>query len=226
MENNLGVHRGVILLAARILNLIADKVQLDGVQSRPLRRPHPGDLEHLLSADTASPLDLIAKDLHHDLLQWRFRLPTIALDERAQLRSLATWHACNILIERELYAASRDDPAVQGSVECILELCAEATSGKIEYLNSVSCVARPNDRFLKVSRRQSLMVAGVQATTAAQRVNIRALIQSFEAQCGEELQVMLEVLEESWSRADAGADNEALGWRQILLDIGKPVLIG
>jgi hypothetical protein len=70
------------------------------------------------------------------------------------------------------------------------------------------------------------MVAGIQAITAAQRINIRDLIQSFEAQCGEELQVMLEVLEESWSRADAGADDEALGWRQILLDIGKPVLIG
>jgi hypothetical protein len=229
VENNLGVHRGIILLQARIINLIADKIQLDGVHRwRPLRRPRAADLEHLLSAEDASPslaLDSRAKDLHHDLLQWRFRLPTIALDERAQLRSLATWHACNILIE-ELYGAARDDPAVQGSVDCILELCAEATSGKIEYLNSVSCVAFPNVRFLKFSRRQSLMMAGIQAITAAQRVNIRSLIQSFEFQCGEELQVLLEVLEESWSRADAGADDEALGWRQILLDIGKPVLIG
>lgn len=70
------------------------------------------------------------------------------------------------------------------------------------------------------------MAAGVNAIRVEQREAIRNLIHSFEAQCGEELKVLLEVLEESWARADAGADSEALGYRQILLDLGKPVLIG
>ncbi|KAJ9114266.1 hypothetical protein QFC22_005718 [Naganishia vaughanmartiniae] len=108
----------------------------------------------------------------------------------------------------EVYEAGRTDPVVQSSVDCVLELCLEASNYKIEYLNS------------------SLLIAGTNAITEEQRATVRSLVVSFEAQCGDELQVLLEVLEESWNRADAGADDEAINWRQILLDIGKPVLIG
>jgi hypothetical protein len=70
------------------------------------------------------------------------------------------------------------------------------------------------------------LIAGINAISAEQRATVRSLVVTFEAQCGDELQVLLEVLEESWIRADAGADDESTNWRQILLDIGKPILIG
>lgn len=70
------------------------------------------------------------------------------------------------------------------------------------------------------------MAAGINAVKVEQREAITSLIHSFEAQCGDELSVLLEVLVESWARADGGADEEALGYRQILLEIGRPVLIG
>ncbi|GHJ85866.1 hypothetical protein NliqN6_2268 [Naganishia liquefaciens] len=203
VENNLGIHRGLLLLQAKILNLIADRIHLDQCYLPDIAIP--------LSTARAShhpTIDSTAKGLHHELLEWRFRLPTIALGAGAQLRSLATWHECNIMLERDVFGASRYDLAVQGSVDCILELCAEATSDKIEYLNP------------------SLMTAGVNAIRVEQRDAITSLIHSFEAQCGDELSVLLEVLVESWARADTGANEEALGYRQLLLDIGKPVLIG
>lgn len=155
VETNLGIHRGLLLLEARILNLIADKIQVDQMDhSNHLRPPRQPATAPLLPADLMASLHAIgstAKDLHRQLLEWRFRLPTIALGVGTQLRSLATWHECNILLEREVFGATRQDSAVQGSVDCILELCAEATSDKIEYLNSVrvasplnACISDPS----------------------------------------------------------------------------------
>lgn len=46
----------------------------------------------------------------------------------------------------EVYEAVKIDPVIQSSVDCVLELCLEASNYKIEYLNSVS-----NSRLVEVN---------------------------------------------------------------------------
>jgi hypothetical protein len=87
--------------------------------------------------------------LQQDLEQWYAQSPGMAMDPRTHMGSLAMWHACKILLRRDLQNQSRADSDIQASVRATLELCLEA-GDKIEYMNWVSkrggasCVPLPS----------------------------------------------------------------------------------
>lgn len=62
------------------------------------------------------------------------------MDTRTRIGSLAYWHLCMILLEKDLKGGRIDDPAVQSSARTILDLCVE-TGDKIEFMNWVRRLA-------------------------------------------------------------------------------------
>ena len=64
------------------------------------------------------------------------------------------------------------------------------------------------------------MVAGCNLLSPVLRARCRELLKSFQYQCCYELEVGMRVLEEVWLRIDAGADDEACDWREVMTELG------
>lgn len=59
------------------------------------------------------------------------------MDDRTRIGTLGYWHACVILLLRELESRKRTDEEVQDSAQRILDLC-DAAGEKIEFMMWVS----------------------------------------------------------------------------------------
>ena len=70
------------------------------------------------------------------------------------------------------------------------------------------------------------MVAGCNILSPVLRARCRELLKSFQYQCCYELEVGMRVLEETWIRVDAGADQEACDWREIMVELGCTSFFG
>lgn len=73
---------------------------------------------------------------------------------------------------------------------------------------------------------QPLVVAGSVITDVATRDRLRAIVASFAYQCCEEIVVISRVLESMWDRLDGGRGGRLMDWQEVLLELGKPVLLG
>jgi hypothetical protein len=152
------LQRRIIRLALTAANLVAEcrtlkKYNIDFVHKVSYRQADiltrlsgvmdvSGTFAHAELEDSVSRLQ-------QDLEQWYAQSPGMAMDPRTHMGSLAMWHACKILLRRDLQNQSRADSDIQASVRATLELCLEA-GDKIEYMNWVSkrggasCVPLPS----------------------------------------------------------------------------------
>lgn len=120
--------------------------------------------------------------------------------------SMALWHSAQIIVLRDLQKRGRDDADVQSSAAAILELCIEA-GDKVEFLN------------------WSLVIACSVLLDPGKRDEARGIVKTFAYQCCHEIESSRMVIEEMWRRIDEGYDDEACNWREVLLEIGRPVLL-
>ncbi|WVQ71770.1 hypothetical protein IAR50_001311 [Cryptococcus sp. DSM 104548] len=142
------------------------------------------------------------------LAQYRVVLETEALTPRVRQGSLAAWHACNIEVRRTLLRQTRDHQETQNSAMSIIELCELiATSGKVEYLNWVLLAAASVVRRLE------------------QRKRITHLLDSFITQCAYDIDAMKAITAEMWKRMDQHGDDDAVGWREVMVELGLPIIM-
>ncbi|GFZ42328.1 hypothetical protein JCM24511_00043 [Saitozyma sp. JCM 24511] len=216
IEASYGLQRRIIRLALTAANLVAEcrtlrKYNIDFVHKVSYRQADiltrlsgvmdvSGTFAHAELEDSVSRLQ-------QDLEEWYTQSPGMAMDPRTHMGSLAMWHACKILLRRDLQNQPRADSDIQASVRATLELCLEA-GDKIEYMN------------------WPLLIAACNATSAEDREKSRTVLRTFSYQCCYEIEVVQLVVEEMWRRIDEGRDDESCGWVEIMMELGCPVLIG
>jgi hypothetical protein len=59
-----------------------------------------------------------------------------------------------------------------------------------------------------------------------ERDRVRQLFKVFAYQCCYEIEVLSRIIEAMWERMDQGRDDEATSWREVMVEIGWPVLLG
>ena len=60
----------------------------------------------------------------------------------------------------------------------------------------------------------------------ADRDDVQKLLDVFAYQCCYEIEVLRQIIEVMWERMDQGRDDESVGWTEVMVEIGWPVLIG
>lgn len=73
---------------------------------------------------------------------------------------------------------------------------------------------------------QPLMIASSVLLTPETRTAARDLLKTFQYQCCYEAEGTLSVVEEVWRRVDEGRDEEACGVAEVMLEMGRPILLG
>ncbi|KAK8866193.1 hypothetical protein IAR55_001344 [Kwoniella newhampshirensis] len=202
IESSTGLHRTIIGLFARVLDLTFEARLID----RGLNTNHD---HSRLTAGVPWPntgFQARVAMLCEEIRVWPLIVaPRITL-KRTLDGSLALWHGLHILLIRDLLHKSRTDPAIRHSAEAILDTCARV-GDKVEYMN------------------WALLFACSTLDRPAQRDRARDVLKSFRYQCCYEVEVIESIIEECWKRIDDGLDEEACSWREILLEMGCSVLL-
>lgn len=206
IESLVGSDRGILRLVSCVLTIYAAWLrfeshyqplhELDGIHHPPTS----ATMEHM-------SLNRRLADIQMDLANWRAEAPTRYMSARTLVGSMALYHTCQILILRDMQKRARDDVDVQAAAYAILELCIEV-GDKVEFLN------------------WPLIAASSVILEPAKRDVARGIIKTFAYQCCHEIESTRMVIEEMWRRIDEGYDDEACNWREITVEIGRPVLIG
>lgn len=174
---------------------------------RPLAELDPAVSLHSPAAMERMALSRRLSDVQIDLSTWRAEAPARYMAPRTMIGSMTMWHGLQILMLRDMQKRGRDDADVQSSASAILELCIEV-GDKVEFLN------------------WSLIISASVLIDPDKRNSARGVIRTFAYQCCHELEAAREIIEEMWRRMDEGRDDEASNWREVAIEIGRPVLIG
>ncbi|TYJ54987.1 hypothetical protein B9479_004298 [Cryptococcus floricola] len=196
-EQCIGLHRGIVRLLSRTHSLIFESSQF---------------ARHISLAAPFLPTS--RPDLRHRIFQlcadldaWRVGvLPGIG-DKRTHDGSLAMWHAVGIMVERGLLGRGREDEGVQRHALETMDICV-GVGPKIEYMN------------------WPFLIASSVFYRDLERDRARNVIKAFVYQCSYELDILGTVSEECWRRIDAGMDEEACSWQEILMEMGYAVILG
>jgi hypothetical protein len=70
-----------------------------------------------------------------------------------------------------------------------------------------------------------LIIAASVILDEGSRRSVEGLLETFEAQCCYDIQVIKLLVKEMWERIDEHADDEATSWREVLVELGFPVMI-
>ncbi|WWC87076.1 uncharacterized protein L201_001962 [Kwoniella dendrophila CBS 6074] len=146
-------------------------------------------------------------ELRNDMSSWILNVPQTIKRKRTKDGSLASWHAFQILISRDLLKLPRSNNQIQKSADIVLDTLSQV-GDKVEWLNF------------------SLIITCTVLITPEQRQRAREVLRWFRVQCCYEIDVLESVAEECWKRIDDGLDDEACSWREILLEMGCSVLLG
>jgi hypothetical protein len=193
-------------IVATILALYAEWRAFEA-HYRPLNELDPAVSLHSPAAMERMELSRRLADCQIELATWRAEAPARYMDQRTMVGSMALWHEAQIIVLRDMQKRGRDDADVQSSAAAVLELCIEA-GDKVEFLNwpfAIACSV-----LLDPDKRETA----------------RGIVKTFAYQCCHEIESVRVLIEEMWRRIDEGYDDEACNWREVLLEIGRPVLIG
>ncbi|ODN78063.1 hypothetical protein L202_05143 [Cryptococcus amylolentus CBS 6039] len=202
-EQCIGLHRGIVRLLSRTHSLISESSQF--AHHIALSPAAPFSFPFL---PTSRP-DLRPRifQLCADLDAWRVGvLPGIG-DKRTHDGSLAMWHAVGIMVERGLLGRGREDEGVQRHAVEVMDICV-GVGPKIEFMN------------------WPFLIASSVFYRDLERDRARDVIKAFVYQCSYELDILGTVSEECWRRIDAGMDEEACSWQEILMEMGYAVILG
>ncbi|BEI82478.1 hypothetical protein CcaverHIS002_0303460 [Cutaneotrichosporon cavernicola] len=206
IEALVGYDRSLMRIVGTILALYSEWRAFEA-HYRPLNELDPAVSLHSPAAMERMELSRRLADCQIELATWRAEAPARYMDQRTMVGSMALWHEAQIIVLRDMQKRGRDDADVQSSAAAVLELCIEA-GDKVEFLNwpfSVACSV-----LLDPDKRETA----------------RGIIKTFAYQCCHEIESVRVLVEEMWRRIDEGYDDEACNWREVLLEIGRPVLIG
>ncbi|KLT46037.1 hypothetical protein CC85DRAFT_325289 [Cutaneotrichosporon oleaginosum] len=206
IEALVGYDRSLMRIVATILALYAEWRAFEA-HYRPLNELDPAVSLHSPAAMERMELSRRLADCQIELATWRAEAPARYMDQRTMVGSMALWHEAQIIVLRDMQKRGRDDADVQSSAAAVLELCIEA-GDKVEFLNWPFAIAC------------SVLLDPDKRDTA------RGIVKTFAYQCCHEIESVRVLIEEMWRRIDEGYDDEACNWREVLLEIGRPVLIG
>lgn len=193
-------------MVATILTLYSEWRRFEA-HYRPLNELDPAVSLHSPAAMQRMELSRRLGETQIDLATWRAEAPARYMAPRTMVGSMTLWHSAQIMVLRDMQKRGKDDADVQSSAAAILELCIEA-GDKVEFLN------------------WSLVIACSVLLDPDKRNEARGIVKTFAYQCCHEIESSRVVIEEMWRRIDEGYDDEACNWREVLLEIGRPVLIG
>ncbi|WVW78644.1 hypothetical protein I302_100604 [Kwoniella bestiolae CBS 10118] len=215
-EGTWGMHRTIPRLMTRVINLTYESAELDRQSFFDFPDQtciHPPSDNHLAlqwleeKKRWGESLTIRINELRHDMANWILTVPQNITRKRTKDGSLATWHAFQILILRDLLKLPREDEGIQKSADTVLEICSQV-GDKVEWMNF------------------SILITCTALISQSQRQKAREVLRWFRVQCCYEIDVLESVAEECWKRIDDGLDDEACSWREILLEMGCSVLLG
>jgi len=113
----------------------------DCVMQRIRLQQHTGSWLGLQSdvqvAGERRELEARTQSIELELETWHSQTFSIEKDSRTRIGSLAFWHACHILIHRDIKQGMWTDETLMSHASAVVDLCIRS-SDKIEYLNWVS----------------------------------------------------------------------------------------
>nr|XP_018265513.1 uncharacterized protein I303_01879 [Kwoniella dejecticola CBS 10117]OBR87671.1 hypothetical protein I303_01879 [Kwoniella dejecticola CBS 10117] len=202
-ESTWGMHRSIPRLMTRVINLTWESQDLE----RQSFFDYEGDIPISQKKRWRESLKFRIHELRNDMASWIINVPQTIQRKRSKDGSLATWHAFQILILRDLLKVPRTDEMIQKSADTVLDICSQV-GDKVEWMNF------------------SLLITITALISPHQRQRAREVLRWFRVQCCYEIDVLESVAEECWKRIDDGLDDEACSWREILLEMGCSVLLG
>ncbi|WVQ80951.1 hypothetical protein IAT38_003058 [Cryptococcus sp. DSM 104549] len=212
VEQVTGVHRHMLRHLFTTMTLVS---RMQTLQSDIFPAPTfpPASTHHAPTTPSSEIAPLVARleadiaALENDLSLWPAIEYMLSMTPRVRSGSMIYLHACDILVRRELRGVPRVDEQVQRDAGAILDTCA-MVGEKIEMIN------------------WPLIIAAIQLTDPDMREATRAHLKTFTYQCCLELEVIQMIVEESWARSDAGADDRSCGWREIMCEMGCSANLG
>jgi hypothetical protein len=132
IESRFGMDYRLIRCLASLADCVVQRMRLQQYTGSWL-----GTLSDDRIARDKQDLDLRTRSIKLELDAWNLHTSSSDRESRTTIGSLALWHACHILIHRDIEQATWADETLLLNASAVIDLCVQS-SDKIEYLNWVS----------------------------------------------------------------------------------------
>jgi hypothetical protein len=132
IESRFGMNRRLIRCLASLADCVVQRIRLQQQTGSWL-----GTLSDGRVIGERLDLDVRTKSIKSELEDWYIETSSADKETRTRIGSLALWHACQIVIHRDIEQAAWTDETLLSNASAVIDLCVQS-SDKIEYLNWVS----------------------------------------------------------------------------------------